>query len=162
MSEKSKNIIRYAVIVLVLIAMCLLPYVIGIGIFHIGVFHTKTVEFTEIGVKLDQALIREYGLDLDESVEILEGSLSKGGQDPNVKITFRISKDKLEQCMDEKWNINPNVGTSINGKESEKSYYRPSQDTYQRYGELFHTEADENGEMLVLFWGSNPSSSWIK
>ncbi len=126
-------------------------------------FFTSYVDIDNITNELDTALCNEYGLSLTDCATIIKGHMDVAGQDPCIQLTFCISEDELINCLDDKWVTEESIGLEfVEGQPCEKSYYRPDQEgEYCRDAYIYHTRADDNGEILVLFYGSNPSMSWI-
>ena len=127
-------------------------------------FFTSYADIDHITNELDTALCNEYGLSLTDRATIMKGHMDIAGQDPCIQLTFRISEDELINCLDDKWAEDARIGDeSIEGQPCEKSYYRPNQaGKYGRDAYIYHTRADDHGEIFVFFYGSNPSMRWIK
>lgn len=101
---------------------------------------------------LNTALIERYGFDLSAAT-FLSGHVHNSLRDPDIQITFRVSKDDLSGMMDENWVVEENPSsTTIEGRKSEVTYWRSGKKT----AELFVTAPDSNGEVTAFFVGDNP------
>lgn len=125
-------------------------------------FFTSYVDIDGVTTELSTALHNEYGLILTDSDTIIGGHMDVSGKDPCVQVVFCISENDLPERLDDKWIIEDVIGPEIEGQPCIKSYYRPAQENkFCRDAYLYHTSANDNGEILVLFDGANPSMSWI-
>ncbi len=125
-------------------------------------FFTSYFELDGISDNMSEAITEHYGLTIPQTAEFVRGHIDKGFRDPCIIVVFRVPQNDLRLAMDSEWIVEEYVSNTIDGVRSDQCYFRAGkQDKYQRHAQLFVTKADENGNVLVMLDGANPSTNWI-